>query len=79
MPKELQDEVLQGAARFFALDMEEKKKVDRSKSIGASGRGYELIGGQTLQKGTLPDLKEVCFYTLFPVENFKSLSLRCNT
>lgn len=45
--------------------MEEKKKLDKSSSVGASNRGYEIIGNQGLQEGTLPDLKEV--YSLFPL------------
>ncbi|KAH6678479.1 2og-Fe oxygenase family protein [Halenospora varia] len=58
IPRELQDEVFKGSAEFFKLGMEEKKKLDKSESVGASNRGYELIGNQGLQEGTLPDLKE---------------------
>ncbi|EPE28913.1 Clavaminate synthase-like protein [Glarea lozoyensis ATCC 20868] len=58
IPRELQDEVFAGSARLFALSMDEKKKLDKSKSVGASNRGYEIIGNQGLQEGTLPDLKE---------------------
>jgi isopenicillin N synthase-like dioxygenase len=61
IPRELQDEVFAASARFFALSMDEKKKLDKSKSVGASNRGYEIIGNQGLQEGTLPDLKEVCW------------------
>ena len=49
-----------GSAAFFNLPFEEKKKLDKSESVGASNRGYELIGNQGLQEGTLPDLKEAC-------------------
>jgi isopenicillin N synthase-like dioxygenase len=61
---ELQQRVFKGAEKLFKLPMEEKVKLDMSHSVGASNRGYELIGGQGLQEGTLPDLKEVrifCF------------------
>lgn len=57
--KELQARLFKGAEQLFKLPMEEKKKLDRGQSVGASNRGYELIGGQGLQEGTLPDLKEV--------------------
>jgi isopenicillin N synthase-like dioxygenase len=57
--KELQEHLFAGAEKLFQLPMEEKKKLDRGKSVGASNRGYELIGGQALQEGSLPDLKEV--------------------
>jgi len=56
----LQEKVFKGSAELFKLPMEEKIKLDRCHSVGASNRGYELIGGQGLQEGTLPDLKEVC-------------------
>lgn len=59
IPTSLQDAVFKGSEALFKLPMEEKIKLDRGKSIGASNRGYELIGGQGLQEGTLPDLKEV--------------------
>lgn len=59
IPRSLQDEVFDGSAAFFKLPFEEKKKLDKSESVGASNRGYELIGNQGLQEGTLPDLKEV--------------------
>jgi hypothetical protein len=64
---ELQQRVFNGAEKLFKLPMEEKVKLDMSHSVGASNRGYELIGGQGLQEGTLPDLKEVrifCFVFL---------------
>jgi isopenicillin N synthase-like dioxygenase len=54
----LQSQVFKGSEKLFALPMEEKMKLDRSHSVGASNRGYELIGGQGLQADTLPDLKE---------------------
>lgn len=57
--RSLQDTVFKGSEALFKLPMEEKVKMDRSHSIGASNRGYELIGGQGLQEDTLPDLKEV--------------------
>ncbi|PVH86101.1 2og-Fe oxygenase family protein [Cadophora sp. DSE1049] len=56
--RSLQDAVFKGSEALFKLPMEEKVKMDRSQSIGASNRGYELIGGQGLQEDTLPDLKE---------------------
>jgi isopenicillin N synthase-like dioxygenase len=61
IPTSLQDAVFKGAEELFNLPMEEKVKLDRGESVGASNRGYELIGGQGLQEGTLPDLKEVSF------------------
>lgn len=61
IPTSLQDAVFKGSEALFKLPMEEKVKLDRGKSFGASNRGYELIGGQGLQEGTLPDLKEVRF------------------
>lgn len=61
IPAELREDVFKGSEALFKLPMEEKVKLDRGKSVGASNRGYELIGGQGLQEGTLPDLKEVSF------------------
>lgn len=58
IPTALQEAVFKGSEALFKLPMEEKVKLDRGKSVGASNRGYELIGGQGLQEGTLPDLKE---------------------
>jgi isopenicillin N synthase-like dioxygenase len=60
VPRSLQDEIFASSEVFFKLPFEEKKKLDKSESVGASNRGYELIGNQGLQEGTLPDLKEVC-------------------
>jgi len=58
IPRELQHDVFKGSAAFFSLPREEKQKLDQSHSIGASNRGYEVLGTQGLQEGTLPDLKE---------------------
>ena len=60
IPIELQTTVLDCAAKFFRLPMEEKLKVSIKNSMGSANRGYEVLQGQTLQTGALPDLKEVC-------------------
>jgi isopenicillin N synthase-like dioxygenase len=64
IPRSLQDDIFKGSEALFSLPFEEKKKLDRSVSVGSSNRGYELIGNQGLQEGTLPDLKEVISTTL---------------
>lgn len=59
IPRKLQDAVFEGSAALFNLPAKEKLKLDRSHSVGASNRAYELFGGEELQGGKLPDLKEV--------------------
>jgi isopenicillin N synthase-like dioxygenase len=58
VPRELQDAVFEGSEAFFKLSDAEKDKLNK-RHFGNSGRGYEVIGSQGLQAGTLPDLKEV--------------------
>jgi isopenicillin N synthase-like dioxygenase len=58
IPHSLQSSVFTGSASFFSLPYPEKVKLDKASSVGASNRGYELIGNQGLQENTLPDLKE---------------------
>lgn len=58
--KELQGRVFKACERLFSLPLEEKQALI---SPVAKNRGYELIGSQILQKGTLPDLKEVSIST----------------
>ncbi|KAH8598931.1 2og-Fe oxygenase family protein [Bisporella sp. PMI_857] len=58
VPKPLQERVFKGSEAFFKLPFEEKKKLDKTVSVGHSNRGYELIGNQGLQEDALPDLKE---------------------
>src|SRR5262249_46033982 len=53
---ELQKRVFEAAEAFFTLPLDEKMKLV---SPPLQNRGYELIGSQALQEGTLPDLKEV--------------------
>jgi isopenicillin N synthase-like dioxygenase len=53
--KELQEQIFNAGKTFFALPLEEKKKCVAPPLLN---RGYELIGNQALQEGTLPDLKE---------------------
>ncbi|KAK2597578.1 hypothetical protein N8I77_012357 [Diaporthe amygdali] len=55
IPREMQDNVLDAAKRFFDLPVAEKEAL-RHPLI--KNRGYEVIGSQTLQEDTLPDLKE---------------------
>lgn len=56
MSKELQERVFKACETLFSLPLEEKQTLI---SPVAKNKGYELIGSQILQKGTLPDLKEV--------------------
>lgn len=50
----IQDTVLKCAKTLFDLPLEEKTKLQ-----SAQGRGYELIGSQTLEPGMKADMKEV--------------------
>ncbi|EHA48835.1 2OG-Fe(II) oxygenase [Pyricularia oryzae 70-15] len=55
IPRELQERVLDGAEKFFDMPLEEKLKLVHPTQ---KNRGYEVLGGQTLQRGAKPDLKE---------------------
>lgn len=59
VPVHLQEKIIECAKLFFDLPLEKKTAVGMDKAMGESNRGYEVIGGQTLQPDTLPDLKEV--------------------
>ncbi|KAK5942336.1 hypothetical protein PMZ80_004899 [Knufia obscura] len=61
IPLQLQKRVLSCAANFFDLPLEEKMNVSIKKCMGRANRGYEVLQGQTLQTGALPDLKEGFF------------------
>lgn len=69
VPISLQKQVLQSAKLFFALPMEKKLQVSMAHSMGMSTRGYEVLKGQTLQPGALPDLKEVILSSDNVIEN----------
>ena len=56
VPSGLIEAVMQQAQVFFNLPQSTKQAVNKSRS--PCNRGYEEIGGQTLQPGTLPDRKE---------------------
>jgi isopenicillin N synthase-like dioxygenase len=55
--RELQKSTFDAAAAFFALPPKEKMKLDIKKSIGH--RGYDMMGTQSYEVDSLPDLKEV--------------------
>lgn len=59
IPLDMQRGVFDCAAKFFDLPLKEKTNVSIKKCLGRSNRGYEVLQGQTLQPGALPDLKEV--------------------
>ncbi len=56
IPDALIAETLAGARAFFDLPEAAKAAVD--KSLSPANRGYEPLGGQTLEPGTAPDRKE---------------------
>jgi isopenicillin N synthase-like dioxygenase len=56
VPEDLVRDVFAEAAAFFALPVEQKNEVNKSKSN--ANRGYEPMQGQTLEPGAPPDLKE---------------------
>lgn len=55
IPRELQQRVLDGAKKLFDLPLDDKLRLVHPTQ---KNRGYEVLGGQTLQRGTKPDLKE---------------------
>jgi isopenicillin N synthase-like dioxygenase len=59
IPLKDQETTLECAKRFFDLPVEEKMSVFIENAMGTSNRGYEVYKGQTLEPGTLPDMKEV--------------------
>lgn len=56
IPAGLIDAVFAETRAFFDLPLEAKELVAKEKSF--CNRGYETLGGQTLQAGAKPDLKE---------------------
>ena len=56
VPLALQHEIFECAKKFFSLPLEHKMALAKDP---VSGRGYEVIGSQTLQIGQAPDQKEV--------------------
>lgn len=71
IPCSLQDRALEQSKRFFALPMEEKKRLGEEKSWGRSCRGYQAFGGEAYEEGQVPDFKEVnTIHTLPHVSSF---------
>ena len=56
IPEGLRDAVFAETRRFFDQPLDVKVRVDKAKSF--CNRGYEHLGGQTLQAGAKPDQKE---------------------
>ncbi len=56
VPRSLIETVHDESRRFFALPLDRKLAVGRH--LSSHRRGYEPVGGQVLQTGMLPDLKE---------------------
>ncbi|MCJ1251311.1 hypothetical protein MMC30_008543 [Trapelia coarctata] len=53
---ELQKPLFQASRKFFALDSEEKKKLDAKTTVGR--RGYDVLASQSYDPNVAPDLKE---------------------
>jgi isopenicillin N synthase-like dioxygenase len=56
VPQDLIDQTLAAARALFDLPDADKAAIDKSLSV--ANRGYEPLGGQTLEPGSAPDLKE---------------------
>lgn len=56
IPQGLVDAVFEESRRFFARPIDQKMQVEKSTS--SCNRGYEILGGQTLETGAPPDRKE---------------------
>jgi isopenicillin N synthase-like dioxygenase len=69
--RELQTRTFDAAKKFFALDFEEKKKLDAKLMIGH--RGYDVLGTQSYEDGVMPDLKEVIYFPFH--HNFHAIDL----
>jgi len=57
IPQGLMDAVFSETRALFAQSPEEKLELEKSKRSKAN-RGYEVLGGQTLEAGAAPDRKE---------------------
>lgn len=55
LPRKMQNDLFAAAKKLFDLPLEEKLALRHPR---LKNRGYELIGSQSLQEDTLPDLKE---------------------
>ncbi|KAE8445365.1 hypothetical protein EG329_013487 [Mollisiaceae sp. DMI_Dod_QoI] len=58
IPLESQQKALDCAKMFFDLPLEQKVVLSMKNAMGECGRGYEIIGGQVLEEGKMPDVKE---------------------
>lgn len=59
IPQSLMDTMISMARDFFALPQDEKNALSvKTAPAPHSNRGYGILGDQTLEKGTKPDLKE---------------------
>lgn len=56
VPLDLIDSIMRQTRALFDLPTEAKMKLEMSVASN-SNRGYERLGGQTLEAGTLPDSK----------------------
>ena len=63
VPQGVMDAAFEEARGFFDQTLEEKMRVE--KSVSKCNRGYEVLGGQTLEAGAPPDRKEG-YYPAFP-------------
>ena len=77
IPAGLIEAVFEETKRLFDLPAEAKAKVD--KSLSTCNRGYEAIGGQTLQPGARPDRKEGFYIGLeLPEDDSRVLARKFN-
>lgn len=72
IPQGLMDAVFAETKRLFALPVEDKLNLEKSKR-STCNRGYEILGGQTLEAGAPPDRKEGYYIGLELTENHPSV------